>query len=360
MRQRPRVGWLIAIITAQLVPCASQAAPEPAAAPAQHAPPPLTAYLDYERGAGAQGCVAPGALREGVEQRLGRDVFVDRDAADMTVQIRAAREGQRFKVRIELVDRDGVTRGRRRLDTRARHCSALDDSLALVVALAVDIAVQSRIVEPSVPAPDVPPPSTPAPAAPLAAPPVPETGLEIPETVHAPRATESEPLRWRASIGGALASGVLPSAAAGMQARLELEPARFWPIGVDVTFWHGQRLGEAAGADFALRTLKLDVCPWTLERARWALLICASELVGIIEADGFGFDRSPRNDDWLVAAGASVHVRYGVSMWFVQLSGSLLGTLVQRRYFYTDANEVTLYEAPWVLGLGAASLGLEF
>lgn len=318
----------------------------PRVARAEALEPPALVHLAYERAASASGCQAPEELRSAVETRLGRTVFVPQERADFVAEVRAYRRVRRYVITLSLVDASGRRLGERRLETRARHCSALDDSLALVLSLAVDVRRPTG----------APPFGAASPAAlPALAPVALSTPLYVPEATLAPRAS----VVLRPSLGVAFGVGLLPHLALGAQARLGLVVPRFWPVVVDATLWHPQRLGDEQGVRFALQTLRLGVCPWQGVARGVELSVCFDELFGALQAKGFGFDEAETVERWLAAFGAGATARYGFGPGFVEAAGSLLVPVVQRRYFYTDGQQVTLYDSPWALGTLAISLGLE-
>lgn len=337
--KRRALGWVTLAVSWLLASTSG-------AAPAETSQPPALVHLAYARAAAASGCQTPEELRAAVETRLGRRVFAPEEGADLIAEVRAYRRARRYVITVTLFDAGRRRLGERRLETRARHCSALDDSLALVLSLAADV---SR-----------PPPApsaveTAAPAAPPPAPLALSTPVVIPETVHAPR----ESIILQPSLGVAFGVGLLPHLAVGAQARLGLVVPRFWPVVVDATLWYRQRLGDEQGVRFALRTLRVGVCPWQWAADELELSVCVDELVGAVRAKGFGFDEPDTVDRWFAAIGGGATARYSFGPWFVSASGSLLAPLVQRRYFYTDGEQVTLYEGSWALGVFAISAGLE-
>lgn len=312
---------------------------------AQPAEPPARVQLTYDRAPAASGCLAPEQLIDAVEARLGRRVFVPDQSADLFAEVRAFRRARRYVISVTLFDTTGRRLGERRLETRARHCSALDDSLALVLSLAADVrrpSTEGSRLAPAEPAP--------APAGRAIS-----TPVTIPAATHAPRAG----IRLQPGLGLAFGVGVLPRLALGAQARLGLVAAGFWPIALHATLWHPQRLGAEQGVRFTLQTLQLGLCPWQVSTAGLELSFCLEELVGLAVAQGFGFDDTDAADSWLAAVGGGASARYAAGPVFVAAAASLLVPLIQRRYFYTDGDEVTLHEGSWSFGLFAISAGLE-
>jgi hypothetical protein len=325
---------------------AAPAAAEPA--PAHHA----LARLSYVRGPGAETCIAAPALSAAVEARLGRRVFVQSEPADLLVVVAASRAGQGFAIKVALVDAKQRRIGERRLVTRARHCSALDDSLALVVALAADVAPHAV---PTASAADATDASVATSAAAASSNVRAETTLTIPEATAAPRA----PFAFQPSLGGAFALGLLPRFAAGAEVSLAIVPPRFWTLVFAVALWHDQSLGSSHGARFDAQTLRFGVCPFETALERWHFRACADESFGAMHVRGFGFDKDQFSTRWLGALGAGASARHGFGVGFAGVSGSLLVPLVQRRYFYAEEGSVTLYRAPGVFALGTLFAGFE-
>jgi hypothetical protein len=315
---------------------------------------PALVHLDYQRERSAPSCVSAPQLARDVEARLGRRVFVAPADAELTARVRARRVTQRFVVELELFERDGRSLGRRELSTRAAHCSALDDSLALVLALAADMPRQPPLPE-SAPAAAVP---TASPASP--APPTPSLGspLSIPATTHAPRLG----LRFRPSLGPALALGLVPGLAPGLEVGLTLRANEFWPVVL-----HGAGFLEqdqassvpAKGAKFAAQTLLLGVCPYMGALGAFEASMCAVQCLGRVQARGVGFDEEQRDTGWSLHVGAGLGLSREFGPLFVAASGALLVPVVRRRYFITDDVDVTLYEQPWLGGLLALRVGTE-
>ncbi|HEU4578030.1 MAG TPA: hypothetical protein VFS67_07235 [Polyangiaceae bacterium] len=320
------------------------AAAQPAAEPA-----PARLGLHYERSAGAAQCLAPAALVQAVEQRLGRSVFVPAAQADLQARVRAQRVARGFRIDVELVDREGRSLGKRHLRTRARHCSALDDSLALVVSLAVDIAAAPEAPAGAEPTAEVAP--EPAAAAPAAL----ETPIEVPESSYSPRAG------WQLApaLGVLVAGGLVPGLGLGGSFELELRPPAFWALWLRAALWQPRRIGAGQGVELSAQTLELGVCPLLFELAGLESRLCAQQLVGRVAMQGFGFDRDQSGSGASFALGASESLRQHFGAWFISVSGSLLAPLVQRRYFYVDGADIVLHEPAPLWAFAGVSFGLE-
>jgi hypothetical protein len=244
----------------------------------------LLAVLSVEHGVGAGACMDEARLARSVERRLKRRVFVNEAQADLRFRVRFRAVAEQVEARIELSNRDGTSRGTRLLVTTG-HCSKLDDSLALSVALLVDA--------PPEPEPEPEPETDAGPAPPSKrVPPRAPTTIEIPPEVAAPR----EP--WHVAIlASAKASwGVLPSIRPALLLGIRLVAPRFpavvlygeayWPVNAE--------RDDVSGARFRLPRAGVAVCPELGSGGRANLGICIGQTLGWISADGYGFDRDAK------------------------------------------------------------------
>jgi len=247
----------------------------------------LLVALSVQQGSGAEACMRAEQLKRGVEKRLKRRVFVEPAEASLRLVVIFSRSGADTEARIELASIDGTPRGTRSLVTSG-HCSALDDSLALSVALLVD---QPPDPEPEL-QPLAPPPVAEGPAGPP--PPVaprraaPPTPIVIPPEVAAPR----EPWHARLGVAGVAAWGVLPAIRPALALYLKLVPRNFVPIVLQGEgFWPATAQRDSdSGARFKLFRAGLAVCPALLERLDRALSLCVGQKVGWLTVEGYGFD----------------------------------------------------------------------
>ena len=305
-------------------------------------------YLGYTRDDGASTCIYTSEVVRAVETRLGRSVFVDAAQADLIVEVRARRARGHFVVDVNMFDQTRAPLGERQLSTRAAHCSALDDSLALVLSLAADAPPP-----PAVPSEPEPAPSQPSP------PQFVPTPITIPATTHAPRLGA----RFEPSLGIALLFGPMPGPAAGLELGLTVRPSSFWPVSLRAAGWwprtHGA--GGERGARFSAKSLELGVCPWEGSLGEVSLRGCVLQWFGRITARGFGFDEDQRDAHWAVAFGAGATMGHWFGPVLVSVDGALLVPPVRRRYFFADvADTTTLHDEPWSFGAAGMRLGTEF
>ncbi|HEY4105833.1 MAG TPA: hypothetical protein VGM44_18160, partial [Polyangiaceae bacterium] len=195
---------------------------------------------------------------------------------------------------LDLQSARGESLGQRQLSTSAPHCSALDDSIALVVALLVDSSAARELTAPKAAAGDNAASAADSANQPqnahstAAAPSV----IELPATTHAPR----EPWHADASLGATLGGGVLPGVAFGAEAGLGLKPA-FVPelrlfAGLDAAR-DSTINGGAAGARLSFGYVGLEVCPWpSMAPTPLRAFVCVGQVVGRLGARAFGFDRN--------------------------------------------------------------------
>jgi hypothetical protein len=331
---------------------------EPAPAPAGFSEPPrpLRVHLHYARRKGAEQCMEQEALATAVEARLGRRVFVPRERADLLAEVRARRIiRRRFSIEIRLRAANGELLGTRRLESYAQHCSALDDSLALVLSLALDVYARAAALDVTGPEPSAIEPST---IQPRPEPPGELTGesvILIPANTHAARA----PWHFEPAFGIAGALGLLPRPAVAAVLRLDIVPPDFWRFGLAASLWYPQRRGGSVqGVEFTARTLELSICPLRSQWGELGVNLCVQELFGVVEADGYGFDRPRMTTGLLLDLGLGGAAEYTFGNGFLRVFGSLLAPVMGRRYFYTEGENITVYETSWVSAVAGVSLGV--
>lgn len=242
----------------------------------------LLVALSVQRGAGTDDCLAQSRLQRGVERRLRRKVFVDEAQAALRFVVRFERRGAEVEARITITSADGTSRGSRTLVT-SNHCSSLDDSLALSLALLVD---QPPDPEPEpAPAPEPKPLDSPSPPAPS---PPPRAVIEIPPDVVAPR----EPWHVSAGLGAASSFGVLPGLAPALTAWLGVTPRRLVPVTLRGEWFFARRAerDSGSGAEFRLLRAELRVCPTVVENEARELGVCVGQRLGWLRVAGYGFD----------------------------------------------------------------------
>lgn len=308
----------------------------------------LLVALTVEHGSGTSACLEAGKLERAVERRLKRPVFVTGPQADLALRVVFARRADETQARIELSSADGTPRGSRTLVTTG-HCSALDDSLALSVALLVDEPPDPE------PAPSPAPSAEPsAPAAPRAT--KPPSVINIPDDVVAPR----EPWHARFGASATLARGQLPGLRPAIALHLTIVPRGFWPIELQGDgFWptHAER-DERSGARFRLFRAGLAVCPGLLERPAQTVAICVGQSVSWLTVEGYGFDHDADEQrlGYALSVGGEARQRL---VGPVSVRGYVGGEvpLVRDRFASGGRNAVELFQPSPVALIG--QIGLE-
>lgn len=311
----------------------------------------LLVALTVQHGNGAEGCLDAPRLKRSVERRLKRKVFVDAEP-DLRFAVTFEKHGDELEARIDVASSDGTPRGSRSLVTTS-HCSALDDSLALSLALLVD---QPPDPEPPAPTPAAetkPSAADSAPAPPAKGKPTPIT---IPDDVAAPR----EPLHVLLGTSAEAVWGVLPGISPALTLYLKLVPSEFLPITLQGEgFWpaNAERDSES-GARFHLYRAGLAVCPTLARNPAHALGLCIGQKLGFVQVEGFGFDHDhqERRLSYALTAGGEGRLRLLAP---VSLRAYLGGEVpvVRDRFTSGGRNASNLFETSPIAV--AAEIGLE-
>lgn len=318
----------------------------------------LVATLTLEKGEGAEGCIDAPELASAVEARLGRRVFGVRTPADLDVRLKLERpRSGEWRGDLRLLDDAGNELGRRDIVTKAKDCSALDASLALVVALLVDAPPNlppERVSEPA-PAPT----QTPAPAPP---PPAPrKTTLRLPEDSYAPR----EPWRFTAALAGAGALGVAPEPLLGVAAVFAFRPPRSPAFRLGGEFFPTvvAELEPQRGAEITLLRVNLDVCPLEHASEPFRLGACVGQRVGWLRVRGFGFDENLESDELSYALDLQGTAWWSVAGGFgVMLAVALEVPLLRNAYIVgaDSAARQELKRSSPIAGSAQIGAGVEF
>jgi hypothetical protein len=319
-RARRLVAALLGVALASLAPHIARAEPAPR-------PP----SLSWVRLPGAEACIGSRALAIAVERRLQRQVFVPPSRAAVMVEGRiehtSAPEG--FHAVITVSDEAGVALGNREIRSGAPSCAAMDDDLALVIAVMID---PDASLAPLPPAPPPPPAALPPPS-------------------------------WRVSLqgGGMAMLGLLPRVSGGVLIRSHVEPPRFWAFEVGgVLFPAVEAVQGVSGASFQIAEAFVSVCPLTLRAFGGALSACAGVQVGSIRAGGFGVDAGSAQEQVLFNVALEGRVRRRLVGPLVVAAGlGLVVPTVRERFSSTTLGTDIFTMAP-VAGAVDLSLGVEF
>lgn len=316
-----------------------------------------TSSLAWVRLPGAEQCIAAPALATAVEKRLGRRVFVPPSDAEITVEgtIAARPEVKRFRATFRVSDREGKVLGSREVDEPAASCDKLDDRLAFVVALLIDPEAAMGGGEKSPPTPPPPDPTDNRPLPPPEAKPV-DKPIERAPTEDAP-----PPWRWMlgAEFGGA--AGLVPDIGWVVSGTVLVTPPR-WP-GIRAKFSSflpsSRRVESVALAEIGLVAGQLGICPLQWRPAPFGIALCASGLVGQLDARGQGFPESRGYSTTMggIALDALFELHF-TKVFGMTITPALVVPLSRARLAYEDATGArrTIFELSAVGG--SLSLGL--
>ncbi len=301
-----------------------------------------SATIDWARKPGAEQCIDAQALARAVEARLQRPVFTAPGRGDAVVRgtVEPRAKGG-WAATIELRSADGRFVGVRELSTDAEHCSAFDDSLALVLALLVDVEKKRVAAAPQPPATQPPAPDKPRVRE--------RVKIEVPKEAHAPR------LPWFYELGaiGAASFGILPDPELGLGALAALDPPHFPPVVLSATFFRTQRTARPPGrASFSLVLASFELCPVRAGSGRVSLDGCIRQRAGRLESVGTGFDDNGADDRLYIDFGLSADgalVLAGPLELFLSFGGSV--PLTRDRFIVEGPSETRqLHRSAAVVG----------
>jgi len=226
----------------------------------------------------AEGCIATQALARSVEERLGRTVFVSAAQADVSVEGRIEkRKAGGWHAVIILRDAKGAMLGTREIDRPEASCEAMNEPLALIIAVMIDphaaMRPQTEAGAPEAEAPEVAPLPILTATSPDAGPPPPP-----------PDAGPPKKDTWHFEGGGdvTIASGFTPTLAFGVGVE-----ALLYPPGVPLGFRGYSSLflptsteKDGAKASFDMIYVGGGLCPTI--RWRVNIMACIGGQLGIL------------------------------------------------------------------------------
>ncbi|HMI90211.1 MAG TPA: hypothetical protein VK509_02555 [Polyangiales bacterium] len=354
MRPRPSGSVRAALLLAALG-CASTAV-----ATSAHAAEPAAPGLNWLRLEGADACISAAQLARAVEAKVGRALFAPAPAAALFVDgsVRLAAP-DRWQVELGVSSPDGRVLGRRALEFTGSDCHAIDEAVALVIAVTL---------YPNTGLPEFGIPLAPGTAASLDV----LFGNEPTDPLASEPARGTEPAEseraWRIAVDATAATGVgqLPGAAFGLAAHVRLTPPGAWPFELGALGFlpATQDAGDAAigRGRFQLLLGSLATCP-TQTGTRLSLGLCAGAELGRLRVQPEGFAEPGEAVDDAIAnlfGTAVLRVAFGrVPYLRVALIGLL--PLMQRSYTYQapDGSPARVFRMPQgaaraELGMGAA------
>jgi hypothetical protein len=300
-----------------------------ALAPKLTAAEPVRVALVWHAPSGGVDCLTPSSLAQRVETQLGHPVFVapGSPAADVELAVDVSSggaQGREMQVELEL-RRRGESLGGRSLQGSADNCTALLDSLVVVVALLVDVPREDE--------PKATPiaPAQPAPIPSLVAPP--------------PSAPRRSPKQLSFDAHSTWVSGLEPGLAGGfgLATRFAFAVAPALALRLSADYLPRDRLTTPDGrVSFNAGVLQLGVAPVRLGSPR--SFIVEPWVFGTVTAmhargQGFGNDRAGVR--WLAGAGLALRASlplYG--RWALTGGAGLSLALARPQFLYRDASGV--------------------
>ncbi|MDF2698162.1 MAG: hypothetical protein K0S65_6545 [Labilithrix sp.] len=308
-------------------------------------------------------CVDEAALREAVEQRLGRKPFADRGHAEILIEAEeSAVANDRFRARVTERDRHGVVRGVRVLE--AQSCPSLRRAATLIVTLIIDPHLTGKRAEEG----SAEPPAAPPVAGIVPSEPTPPPSLPLPalRPLQPPRPPQPRrpPLDFSLGLGAGTSVGVLPSASATVFAVARLEPAGSrWSF----DWWGGysfpQRLRDGpVRGDFAAVEQRVRSCfgfaLWTSRK----LDTCGGIVWGAILPETVGVRHG--SDHWRILVGPTAAVAFeqragpigtrvelGLTLGVRQYDFSYFNLANERKGFYSTDTVIFFVTGPCRLQL---------
>lgn len=239
---------------------------------------------------GADSCIATQALARSVEERLGRHVFVSAAEADVSVEGRIEKRAGHpgWHAVITIRDAKGALLGTRELDRPDAACAAMNEPLALVIAVMID--PEAKLSSSPTPLPPQPPPTattapTSPPPPPDLPPPVSTQPVAPPPDTTTPQPHAKEPWRFQGEALGTVSSGLAPEVAFGGTVAGMLFVPKI-PIALRAyasLYVPTKASDDGARASFDLITFGGAICP-TLRRPAIILMLCFGGHLGAIRS----------------------------------------------------------------------------
>lgn len=340
--------------------CAARASAEPSA--------PDTFALNWVREPGAEGCVSSRALSRMLEKVTG-PVLRTEEEATLSVECSVRRDAARgFQVRIRVLNRAGTAIGERELSTRGPECSALTQSVLLVIAMIVspesverglpnevlDQLSESRRQEALAQVTD----TTPTPPAE----PQLDSQPKSPERAIAPSP------RARVEALGALllGYGFVPGFTPGVRVGARVTTLRGWSASLAGDLWAPRNVAVDTlrtldgGVDFGAVHLASALCGDLLAARRFAFGACAGGIVGARWADARALASRSGELTPYVALTLGTEARFELSSrWALRAGATTLLSLARQRFMYRDyqGDEHALFEPSHVASLFHLELG---
>lgn len=249
--------------------------------------------LAWARGAGAESCIDGPALARAVEQRLGRAPFGGGNDWTFLLEGLVQKTPTGWSAFVAIRDRNGATLGVREHQSDAAKCAALDEPLALIVTLLIDLSGGSPVTAELRPA--APPP---APVVPVPAP--------------APAAAPVEPLPVELGVLPTLGVGQLSDATPGLRVEASTRLAHVGATLALEGWWPTRQSLGSGTARLSQVALEVGGCPLHGSAKSFELRACANALAGVLWVQGQGFAVNHSSSSPVVDLGARATVSRAV------------------------------------------------
>jgi len=332
----PATARIFAVMASLLYAASSLAAPERA-----------SAFLRWNKSAQAAECLDRDRFAMVIETALQRKVFVEVTRADLVISVSLEHLApERWSAAIDLEDPGGKRLGHRELSMRAAQCSAIDQSLALVVSLMVDVSRESL--------------HSLAPVDAVAPKGEKDDSLQVNPREQVPR-THWLPMLY---LLGSARVGQLSGLGRGITMGGELGSPHGWSAAMSATAWApAQTSIEDAGAIYRLVTADTNLCAVTRTAWRVDLSGCVGQQIGWLDSRAFGFDVNRKQSALLY----DLTLRIRMTWWATSVIGLHWGLgaafpFVQDGFYGTraDGSTVRLLSRPNAVPLADFGLGLRF
>ncbi|MEO9236057.1 MAG: hypothetical protein ABI421_22145 [Polyangiaceae bacterium] len=333
---------------------------------------------------GAESCVPTQELARDVEVRLARTVFVSASQADVSIEGRIDRKGapNHWHATIILRDSKGGTVGTRELDRVDASCSAMNDQLALVIAVMIDpdAALAHHTTPAPTPTPTAtqipnPPPAATTTATSTAPPPPVDQKTPEPRPQGTPASEKSptkkaEPWFFEASAAAFGEVGMTPNPGFGLGVSTLLEAPHI-PIALDgaaaiffdSTASASNADGSTATTSFTLGYLSGGLCPLRFRDDRLHVFGCLISQVGLLRAQSTGFAAQTGDKlAFLYNIGLEARASLRIAGPFALRAGiSSVVPLIRFPFDYDRGGQsVQLYQVSPLAVTGDLGLGFEF
>jgi hypothetical protein len=294
--------------------------------------------LSWQRSSSGPGCVTEAALRDGVEKKLHRDPFVERERADLVLEGVDLSTRDRFHARVVQRDRQGIVLGARDLD--AQTCAGLLRATVLVVALFIEPdgpRPEPDTIEPPGAIDDTKPPGPSLPPSP------PGRVVVNPSVVIPPATSERAPFALSLGVGAAAMVGLLPftSGAVRLGARLERTGSR-WSFAWSGGYSFPQKLHASASVEgtFGAIDQQVRACWAAVDGSSVRLDGCGGFFWGAIMPTTAGV--LGKNDAWrpMLGPSATVELQLRDGGRFARIDLGIVAPPVRRALYYVSSEGV--------------------